>query len=129
MSTNRILPEISSGPIVSLDLNGDGYVDRAVADGPNNRVAVFDATVMPPKQTHVFPVKDLPGWITFSIDGRHVYSASGEVFDARSKKLITLLKDEHGADFQTEKLLEIDIDGKKVVRAGSSFGVGQRLAQ
>ena len=100
-----------------------------VADGPNNRIAVFDATVMPPKQTHVFPVKDLPGWITFSIDGKRVYSASGEVFDARTKKVLTLLKDEHGGDFQTEKLLEIDIDGKKVVRAGSSFGVGQKMAK
>ena len=70
-----------------------------------------------------------PGWITFSIDGRRVYSASGEVFDAKTKKIITLLKDEHGGDFQTEKLLEIDIDGNKVVRAGSSFGVGQKMTK
>jgi hypothetical protein len=84
---------------------------------------------MPPKQKTSIAVKDLPGWITFSIDGRTVYSSSGEVIDARSKRILTNLKDEQGKDFQSEKLLEVDLDGDKVVRAGSSFGVGMRLAK
>jgi DNA-binding beta-propeller fold protein YncE len=100
-----------------------------VADGPHNKIYVFDATVMPPKQKTSFAVKDLPGWITFSIDGRTVYSSSGEVIDARTKRIITNLKDEQGHDFQSEKLLEIDLDGNKVVRAGNQFGVGMRLAK
>jgi len=74
-------------------------------------------------------VKDLPGWITFSIDGQTVYSSSGEVIDARTKRILTNLKDEEGRVFQSEKLLEIDIDGNKVVRAGNQFGIGMKLAK
>jgi DNA-binding beta-propeller fold protein YncE len=95
-----------------------------VADGPNNYIHVFDATVMPPKQVTDIKVRDLPGWITFSIDGRSVYSASGEVIDAQTKKTVAMLVDEKGRDFQTEKMLEIVMDGGKVVRAGDQFGIG-----
>jgi DNA-binding beta-propeller fold protein YncE len=95
-----------------------------VADGPNNYIHVFDATVMPPKQVTDIKVRDLPGWITFSIDGRTVYSASGEIIDAQSKKIVATLTDEKGRDFQSEKMLEIVMDGGKVVRAGDQFGIG-----
>src|SRR5262249_28914595 len=37
----QIMPQLSSGTMVSLDLNGDRYVDQAVVDGPNNRVDLF----------------------------------------------------------------------------------------
>jgi DNA-binding beta-propeller fold protein YncE len=95
-----------------------------VADGPNNYIHVFDATVMPPRQVTDIKVRDLPGWITFSIDGRTVYSSSGEIIDAQTKKIVATLKDEVGRDFQTEKMLEIVMDGGKVVRAGDQFGIG-----
>jgi hypothetical protein len=95
-----------------------------LADGKNNRIHIFDATVMPPKQGPNIQVRDLPGWITFSIDGKTVWSASGEVIDAKTKKVVALLKDEKGRDFQSEKLLEVVIDGSKVVRVGDQFGVG-----
>ena len=97
-----------------------------VADGKNNRIHIFDATVMPPKQGPNIQVRDLPGWITFSIDGKTVWSASGEVIDAKTKKITHLLKDEAGRDFQSEKLLEVVIDNGKVVRVGDQFGVGHR---
>lgn len=95
-----------------------------VADGRNNRIHIFDATVMPPKQGQSIEVRDLPGWITFSIDGRTVWSSSGEVIDARTKKITALLKDDQGHDFQSEKLLEIVIDNGKVTKAGDQFGIG-----
>jgi DNA-binding beta-propeller fold protein YncE len=95
-----------------------------VADGKNNRIHIFDATVMPPKQGQSIEVRDLPGWITFSIDGKTAWSSSGEVIDAKTKKVTALLKDDQGHDFQSEKLLEIVLDGNKVVRAGDQFGIG-----
>jgi DNA-binding beta-propeller fold protein YncE len=95
-----------------------------VADGRNNRIHIFDATVMPPKQGLNIQVRDLPGWITFSIDGKTVWSSSGEVIDARTKKVLALLKDEQGREFQSEKMLEIVIDNGRVVRAGDQFGIG-----
>src|SRR5216117_1919011 len=44
-----------------------------VADAANSRIHIFDATVMPPKQVTSIPLRDQPGWVTFSIDGRYAY--------------------------------------------------------
>jgi DNA-binding beta-propeller fold protein YncE len=95
-----------------------------VVDGANNAVHIFDATVVPPRPTITIPLRDFPGWISFSIDGRHAYSSTGEIIDATTKKIVALLTDETGRQVQSEKLLEVVIDGGKVIRAGNQFGVG-----
>ena len=95
-----------------------------LADGANSMLHVFDATVMPPKQITSLKVRDQPGWITFSIDGRLTYSSSGEVFQTRSKKLIATLEDETGRHVGSEKVLEIVFKDGKPVRAGDQFGIG-----
>jgi hypothetical protein len=95
-----------------------------LCDGHNSVLHTFDNTVMPPKQMTTLPVRDQPGWITFSIDGRHAYPSTGEVFDTRTKKLVTALKDETGRDVGSEKLLEIVFSGEKPVRNGDQFGIG-----
>ena len=59
-----------------------------LCDGANSAMHVFDNTVMPPKQTVTLAVRDQPGWVTFSIDGRYAYPSTGEVFDTRTKKMI-----------------------------------------
>ena len=95
-----------------------------VADGHNNAMHVFDNTVMPPKQTTTLALRDQPGWITFSIDGRHAYPSTGEVFDTRTKEKIAALDDETGRQVGSEKLLEIVFDGDTPVRNGAQFGLG-----
>jgi hypothetical protein len=95
-----------------------------LADGANSRVHIFDNTVRPPKQISSIELRDQPGWITFSIDGRYVYPSTGEVIDAATKKIIAALGDETGAAVQSEKLLEIDFTGNQPVRAGDQFGIG-----
>ena len=97
-----------------------------VTDGHNNCLHLFDATVMPPKQTTTIKLRDSPGWISFSIDGRYAYSSTGEIIDARTKKIVAALKDETGREVQSEKLLEIVLDNGKVVSAGNQFGVGHK---
>jgi DNA-binding beta-propeller fold protein YncE len=97
-----------------------------VADGHNKAVHIFDNTVMPPKQMQTIAVRDQPGWITFSIDGRHAYPSTGEVFDTSTKKLIKALDDETGRQIGSEKLLEVVMDGNKVTRVGDQFGIGQK---
>ena len=87
---------------------------------------VFDATVMPPKQGVSIAVRDDPGWITFSLDGRYAYPSTGEIIDTRTKKIITALKDETGRDVHSEKLVEIVFDDGKPVRAGDQFGLGKK---
>jgi hypothetical protein len=97
-----------------------------LSDGHNKAMHVYDNTVMPPKQMTTLPLRDQPGWVTFSIDGRHAYPSTGEVFDVRSKKLITALQDETGRQVGSEKLLEVAFNGNKPVRAGDQFGIGTR---
>jgi len=99
-----------------------------VADGHNKAFHVFDNTVMPPKQTVSVLVRDQPGWITFSMDGKHAYPSTGEVFDVKTKKLVKALKDETGRDIGSEKLVEIVFDGGKPVRAGDQFGIGRKVS-
>jgi DNA-binding beta-propeller fold protein YncE len=96
-----------------------------VVDAFNQRLHIFDATVMPPKQVETLKVRDEPGWITFSIDGRLAYPATGDVIDVKTRQIVTGLKDETGREVQSEKLVEIDFQGNEPVRAGNQFGIGQ----
>jgi DNA-binding beta-propeller fold protein YncE len=97
-----------------------------VADGANNSVHVFDATVMPPRQTSSVKLRDLPGWISFSMDGRFAFSSTGEIIDVTTKKIVAALEDETGHQVQSEKMLDLAIVNGRVVRAGNQFGVGMK---
>lgn len=100
-----------------------------VVDGSNQRLHVFDATVMPPTYlTSIELLVDQPGWITFSLDGAYAYPSTGEVIDTKTRTIVAHLKDEQGRQVQSEKLLEIDFAGKLPVRAGDQFGVGRLSA-
>lgn len=97
-----------------------------LTDAHNSRLHIFDNTVMPPKQTESIVLRDQPGWVTFSIDGSLVYPSTGEVLEARTRKIVATLKDENGTDVQSEKLLEIDFKAGVAVRAGDQFAIGGR---
>jgi len=99
-----------------------------LTDAFNNRVHIFDATVMPPQQVMAIVVRDQPGWITFSIDGQYAYPSTGDVIETKSRQIVALLKDELGRDVQSEKMVEIDFEGSEPVKAGDQFGLGRRVA-
>ena len=99
-----------------------------LTDAFNSRLHIYDATVMPPKRVASIEVRDQPGWITFSLDGRYAYPSTGDVIDTATRKIVTGLKDEKGADVQSEKLLEIDFRGDDPIRAGDQFGLGRRTS-
>ena len=96
-----------------------------VCDAANQRMHIFDATVMPPKQVASILVRDDPGWITFSLDGKFAYPSTGEVIDVATRKIVATLKDETGADVHSEKIVEIHFDGDTPVRTGDQFGLGR----
>ncbi len=96
-----------------------------VCDAHNRRVHIFDATVMPPKQVASIVCRDEPGWVTFSNDGEYAYPSSGDVIDVRTRKIVAQLTDEKGRAVGSEKLLEIDWNGRTPVLAGNQFGVGR----
>ena len=96
-----------------------------VCDAANQRMHVFDATVMPPKQIASIEVRDDPGWITFSLDGKLAYPSTGEVIDVATRKIVATLKDETGAAVHSEKVVEIHFAGDAPVRNGDQFGIGR----
>jgi hypothetical protein len=97
-----------------------------LTDGANSSLHIFDVTVMPPKQIASIKLRDQPGWVTFSIDGTLAYPSTGDVVDAKTRKVIATLTDEQGREVQSEKLLEIDFNGRRPVRTGDQFGIGRR---
>ena len=70
-------------------------------------------------------MREQPGWVTFSLDGKFAYPSTGEVFDVKTKKLITTLADEKGGEVHSEKMVEIDFNGGKPIRTGDQFGLGR----
>lgn len=96
-----------------------------LCDGANNRVHVFDNTVMPLVQKTTIQVRDMPGWITFSVDGRYAYPSTGDVIDVKTRKIVTTLEDGQYNSVQSEKMIEIHFLDNKPVAAGDQFGIGQ----
>lgn len=94
-----------------------------LADGYNMRLHVFSA-FSPYQQLTTIPLSDMPGWISFSIDGKYVYPSSGEVIEAKTRKIITRLQDEFHNNVSSEKVVEIDLAGNKAIKAGNQFGIG-----
>jgi DNA-binding beta-propeller fold protein YncE len=98
-----------------------------LCDSFNQRLHIFDNTAVPPKQIMSIEVRDQPGWVTFSMDGKYAYPSTGEVIDAKTRKVVATLKDENGNAVQSEKVVEIHMNGKQAVKAGDQFGVGRKL--
>jgi len=97
-----------------------------VCDAHNQRMHVFDATVMPPKQVASLKVREEPGWITFRLDGRHAWPSTGDIIDVATRQTVAQLKDEEGRPVMSEKIVEIHWQGGKVVRTGDQFGLGRK---
>jgi DNA-binding beta-propeller fold protein YncE len=97
-----------------------------LADAANSRVHIFDATVMPPRQAASIQLRDHPGWLTFSLDGKYAYPSTGEVIDTRTRKIVARLTDEQGRAVQSEKMVEAVYQGGRLVQAGDQFGIGRK---
>ncbi len=97
-----------------------------LSDGHNSAVHVFDMTAATPKQIATIPVRDQPGWITWSLDGKHVWPSTGEIVDAKTKKIVARLTDEQQRMVQSEKVVEVVFNGTRVVRTGDQFAIGQK---
>ena len=95
-----------------------------VSDGYNMRMHIFSATA-PFQQLTTIPLQDMPGWVTFSLDGKYAYPSSGEVIDVKTRKILHTLQDEFYNYVASEKMVEIHIDGNKAVKAGDQFGLGR----
>lgn len=95
-----------------------------LCDGFNMRLHVFSA-VEPYQQLTTIPLQDMPGWVTFSLDGKYAYPSSGEVIDVKTRKVLSTLKDEFNNSVGSEKMLEVDFENGKAIKAGDQFGIGR----
>jgi DNA-binding beta-propeller fold protein YncE len=98
-----------------------------VVDAANQQVHVFDATADPPKYAQSVKLREQPGCVTFSLDGKHAYPSTGEVSDTATKKVVAALTDEKGREVHSEKMVEIHFRGGKPVTAGDQFGLGRKV--
>jgi hypothetical protein len=96
-----------------------------VCDAHNSRMHIFDARVAPPKQIASIEVREQPGWITFSLDGKYAYPSTGDIIDVASRKIIAGLTDETGTPVHSEKMVEIQWRGREILRTGDQFGLGR----
>ncbi len=99
-----------------------------IPDAINNQVLVYDNVGTFPKlnMSKSFKTNGQPnGWITFGLDGKLAYMASGDVVDTASHKVIAQLKDEYGRYFNSEKMLEMEFDRNgHLVRTVNQFSNG-----
>lgn len=95
-----------------------------LCDGFNMRLHVFQGKA-PYQQLTSIPLKDMPGWISFSMDGKYAYPSSGEVIDPITRKVLYHLEDEQYNYVSSEKLVEIEFQGNKAIRASDQFGNGK----
>ena len=72
-------------------------------------------------------LRDQPGWIMFSLDGKYAFPSTGEVIDVATKKIIKRLSDEKGGIVQSEKVIEIHFKDGKAITKGDQFGLGRVL--
>jgi DNA-binding beta-propeller fold protein YncE len=96
-----------------------------LCDASNHRVHVFDNTVDPPKQLQSIEVREEPCWLTVSLNGEFVYPSTGEVIDAKTKRIIAVLTDENAQEVHSEKMLEIQYENGVPSRIGDQFGLGR----
>lgn len=96
-----------------------------IADGHNSMIHVFELHGDEAKQVKSFPVRDQPGWITLSNDGKLAYISTGEIVDVATEQIVGTLQDEKSGPVHSEKLLEIDFKGGIVAQAGNQFAIGQ----
>jgi DNA-binding beta-propeller fold protein YncE len=59
-----------------------------LTDAANSKLHIFDSTVMPPKEVESVTLRDQPGWVTFSLDGRFAYPSTGDVVVVKTRKIV-----------------------------------------
>ncbi|HIG26431.1 MAG TPA: hypothetical protein EYQ50_01005 [Verrucomicrobiales bacterium] len=95
-----------------------------LSDGHNMRMHIFSGE-SPYQQLTTIPLSDMPGWVTFSVDGQYAYPSSGEVIHTKTRKVLYFLQDENYNTVSSEKMIELFMKDGKATHAGDQFGLGR----
>jgi len=90
-----------------------------IVDAFYRHLHVFDITPLPdaaPRQIADIPLVGLPKWINFTRDGRYAHVSSGEIVDARTRRVTALVE-------ESRQFIQIDWADGKTVRAYSRYGL------
>jgi DNA-binding beta-propeller fold protein YncE len=126
------VPKFKKGPVKrhGCPSHGIGFTpdekELWIADAFNERVHVFDSSAMPPKYVTSVKLREQPGWVTFSLDGKFAYPSTGEVIDTATKKIVTALADEKDKPVHSEKVVESHLQDRMPVATGDQFGLGRK---
>jgi hypothetical protein len=97
-----------------------------ISDQEGQKLFIFDATQMPPRaKGHVSLIAKGHGWVCFSLDGRYAWCHTSDVYDARTKERVALLKDQQDRLFSSSKFVEVHFRENKVIRVGNEFALGR----
>jgi hypothetical protein len=98
-----------------------------ISDQEGRKLFIFDARKMPPEPAgHVELSDGGHGWVCFSLDGRHAWCHTPDVFEVKSRKLAATLRDEAGKPVSSSKFFEVHFRDGKVAKVGSEFGLGRK---
>jgi DNA-binding beta-propeller fold protein YncE len=111
-------------PSHGIGLTPDG-TELWLCDAFNKSLHLFDNTKEPAVQVTTVKLRDEPGWVTFSLDGKYALPSTGEVFDVKSRKIVKQLTDGENRSVMSEKMVEIHFKDGKPAAAGDQFGVGR----
>lgn len=92
-----------------------------VVDSQNNKLHIFDVTGLPakaPTYKQSITLSRWPTWMTFSLDGRFAYPATGDVIDTATRQIVAQIAP------RSSKTMEIDLVAGDPVRAASRHGIG-----
>ena len=132
LQQERIIHQVLVGdePILhrthGVALNPD-ETELWISDQESQKLFIFDATQMPPVLTgEVDLSQGGHGWVTFSLDGRYVWTHTPDVFDAKTHERVAVLRDENGNPVSGSKYIEVHFRDGKVVAVGNEFGLGRK---
>jgi hypothetical protein len=94
-----------------------------IADGIYNKIRIFSNTEDPKEIDAI----DTPGgsyWLTIGLDGKQMYSSSGDVIDVKTHKIVGQMKDEYGRPLQSEKMLDMTFIDGHLQRVSNQFANG-----
>jgi DNA-binding beta-propeller fold protein YncE len=96
-----------------------------LCDAANQSLHIFDNTREPAVQSASVKLRDEPGWITFTLDGKFALPSTGEIIDVKTRRVTRQLTDETKRAVMSEKMVEVHFQDGKVVATGDQFGVGR----
>ena len=114
-------PRIPHGcPSHGIALTPDGK-EVWVADGLFNKIHIFSNTDNP-KEIATIDTPDDTFWIMFGLDGKLVYSSSGDIIDVATHKVVGTTKSEWGTKMFSEKELDMTFVDGHLQRVANQFG-------